>query len=216
MNILFDLDGTLTDSSEGITNSIKFALQELGYKIPEHDVLMSCIGPPLITSLTTMLEVTNQVDADKCVQLYRERYISKGYLENKLYPGILSCLRELNDLGHQLFVATAKPHPQVQPILDHFQITKYFTAFHGVHPDSTHSDKSGLISNIIQEHKLDKDNTAMIGDRKYDISGAVNNDILAIGAGYGYGSNEELQLAGANYIVNSESEILGLVKNLQL
>lgn len=214
MNILFDLDGTLTDSSEGITNSIKYALEKLGYEIPAHDVLLSCIGPPLVTSFETKLGVNKEADLQLAVGFYRERYISVGFKENKLYPGILQCLQDLNDLGHNLFVATAKPQNQVQPILDYFDITKYFIAFHGVDPNSAHSDKTGLIAKILREEGLDNSKTAMIGDRKFDILGAVNNDVIAIGAGYGYGSEEELKAAGSDYIVGSADEIKDLILSI--
>lgn len=211
MNILFDLDGTLTDSREGITKSIAHALTTMGITTPPLPELLPCIGPPLFESFQQRLGLHNASDAQKAVQIYRDRYTTIGYLENQLFPEIASVLQTLYEDGHKLFVATAKPHPQVQPILEHFDILKYFVNFYGVSPQSQTSGKTELIAKILQKEKLNATESFMIGDRKYDISGARNNDITTIGAVYGYGQKDELVEAGAHHFANMPLDILQII-----
>lgn len=215
MNILFDLDGTLTDSSEGITKSISYALREMGQPEPPKSELLPCIGPPLFESFNLRLGLTNEEDAEKAVQLYRARYTTTGYLENKLYEGIVEVLQHLHNSGDKLFVATAKPHPQVAPILTHFDISKYFVNHYGVDPNKHSSGKTKLIAGIIETEGLNPMETVMIGDRKYDITGALDNKLTTIGASYGYGNREELEEAGSHYYAESPATLIPLIEGLR-
>ncbi|CAG37197.1 HAD-IA family hydrolase [Desulfotalea psychrophila] len=216
MNILFDLDGTLTDSSDGITRCIQHALTELGHPAPPKEELFACIGPPLIHSFLNRLGVKEEKDALRAVAIYRERYTRIGCFENRLYPNIEEILEELKSAGHQLFVATAKPQPQVAPILDHFQIISFFSGIYGAHPDGRHTDKTELIASIIEREQIDPKNTVMIGDREYDMLGARNNRVGAIGANYGYGSAQELKKSGAQYLVENAGDIPACIAGLNL
>lgn len=211
MNILFDLDGTLTDSRDGITKSIAHALTAMGQPAPSLSDLIPCIGPPLFESFQQRLGIRDSCDAEKAVQIYRERYTTIGYLENELFPDIARVLKNLHEAGHKLFVATAKPHPQVQPILEHFDILKYFVNFYGVSPDQHSSGKTELIAKILHVEMLDATESFMIGDRKYDISGAINNKLTTIGAVYGYGDEAELVEAGAHYYAKAPTDILDII-----
>lgn len=213
MNILFDLDGTLTDSSLGITRCIQHALKELGRPVPPMEELYSCIGPPLITSFLGQLGISDQEEAQRAVEIYRTRYLSKGKLENRVYDGILETLHLL-EKKHTLFVATAKPHIQALPILDHFKLSPHFTNMYGSELNGRNSEKTELIATIIREEGLDPEETVMIGDRRYDMIGACNNKVIPIGVSYGFGSVEELRSAGAQHIVDSPHAILELIESL--
>lgn len=211
MNILFDLDGTLTDSRDGITKSIAHALTTMGLPTPPISDLLPCIGPPLFESFQQRLGVPDADDAEKAVQIYRDRYTTVGFLENQLFPQIATVLKDLFEAGHKLFVATAKPHPQVGPILEHFDILKYFVSFYGVDPKLHTSGKTKLIAKILHQENLDPATTFMIGDRKYDVTGARDNKLTTIGALYGYGNEAELVEAGAHFFVKAPMDILDIV-----
>lgn len=213
MNILFDLDGTLTDSALGITRCIQHALKELGRPIPPMEDLYSCIGPPLITSFLGVLGVSDEAEAQRGVELYRTRYLSKGKFENRVYDGIMETLHILQQ-RHTLFVATAKPHIQALPILDHFKLSPHFTNMYGSELNGRNSEKTELIATIIKKEGLDPEDTVMIGDRQYDMIGASNNKVTAIGVSYGFGSIEELRNAGALHIVDSPQAIPDLIESL--
>lgn len=214
MNILFDLDGTLTDSSEGITRSIQYALQELGRPVPPTEELYPCIGPPLMASFLDRLGVEDELEAEKAVALYRKRYVKKGHIENKVYDQMFPTLEELKKQGHTLFVATAKPHVQAVPILDHFDLSSYFKTIYGSELDGRNQEKTDLIATILKEENLSPEDTIMVGDREYDMRGARNNDVLPIGVSYGFGSVEELEESGAAYVAQTPFQITEIVKDI--
>ncbi|MEH6403722.1 MAG: HAD hydrolase-like protein [Sneathiella sp.] len=199
--LCFDLDGTLSDPKVGITRSIIHALTELDRAAPEADELEWCIGPPLADSLEKLLGNTR--DANLAIIKYRERYSAIGALENTLYEGIRPLLETLKEAGHSLFVATSKAEIFAQKILDHFQIADLFENIYGAELDGTRSDKTDLLAYLLKKEDLDPAQTIMIGDRKYDIIGALNNHIRPIGVTYGYGSKSELQDAGASHLCDT-------------
>lgn len=207
--VFFDLDGTLTDPKIGITGSIQYALDKLGIPVPSQDDLTWCIGPPLRASFVSLLG--GEKDADRGVELYRERFGTIGLFENTLYAGIADALTAVAAPGRRLFVATSKPHVFADRIIDHFGLRRHFTRVFGSELDGTRVDKSDLLRYALDETGTDPARAIMIGDRKHDIAGAANNAMAAIGVLYGYGGRTELTEAGAKHLVTSPTEIAGLI-----
>ena len=214
MNILFDLDGTLTDSSEGITRSIQYALQELGRPVPAKEDLYPCIGPPLLASFLDRLGIETETEAEQAVTLYRKRYVKKGHIESKVYDNIFATLDELKQQGHTLFVATAKPYVQAVPILEHLKLASYFEKIYGSELNGRNQEKTDPIAAILKEQNLPPERTIMVGDRKYDMRGARKNKVLPIGVSYGFGSVEELQESGAAFVAKDPLQISTIVKDI--
>jgi len=197
VNILFDLDGTLTDPREGIVACLKHALLRLGHKCPSDSELSRFIGPPLQKIFETLLGSTDPKDIDSAVTLYRQRFSSTGMFENSVYPGIHSALTTLRRSGATLFVATSKPQVFAKRIVEHFALMDYFRAVYGSELDGTHSNKSDLIAHVLKSESLSPHATAMVGDRAHDIVGAKAHGVFPIGVLWGYGSYDELTTAGA-------------------
>jgi len=211
MNILFDLDGTLTDPFEGITKCIAYALSGLGREAVAQKELAWCIGPPLKNSFATLLQVDAGDElAEQALTLYRQRFTSVGLYENRLFAPIPSILEELVRRGHLLYVATAKPTVYAERIIDHFALSRYFQVVYGSELDGRFTDKTSLIQHIISRENIDRRSTCMIGDRKHDITGAKNNSLRAVGVCWGYGSQEELEEAGADLCIDDPDELLPL------
>ncbi|HEY8566126.1 MAG TPA: HAD hydrolase-like protein [Beijerinckiaceae bacterium] len=200
---LFDLDGTLTDPKPGITRSIQYALERLGEPVPEADALTWMIGPPLEPSFA---QIVGPGRAAEAVRLYRERYAVTGLYENEVIPGIPDCLERLRGT-HRLFVATSKPHVYGRRIVEHFGLMRFFEAFHGSELDGTNADKRDLLRHLVAVEGLDPTRTVMIGDREHDVFGAAAVGSPAIGVLWGYGSEAELEAAGAAAIVTEVPEI---------
>ncbi len=197
--VLFDLDGTLTRSEEGIMNCVRYALSKMGRDIPNEQTLRAFIGPPLFGSFRDLCGMNDEA----CVQavaFYRERYMDIGLFENAVYPGIRTLLRKLAKAGVYLAVATGKPQVLTERILDHFGLSKFFKTVAGISEDDREADKRQLIRRALPgSYKR----AAMVGDRRFDMEGAKKMGIDAIGVTYGYGDREELQNAGADHIVTS-------------
>ncbi|MCL2377028.1 MAG: HAD family hydrolase [Defluviitaleaceae bacterium] len=209
--VLFDLDGTLTDSQEGIVNSIQFALRHFGIEINAPEELRKFLGPPLWNSFKEFCgfdEEQIKVAVDK----YREYYLPKGIFENNPYLGIAEILELLKFHGVILAVATSKPTIQAERILNHFNISTYFDLIVGSEMDGTRSDKAEIIAYVLD--KLDsgrKMKAVMIGDRKHDIIGANAHRIDSIGVLWGYGDRAELEATNATYIIESTNEIPNII-----
>ncbi len=206
--LLFDLDGTLTDPKPGIVRSIQYALKKLGVAAPAGDDLTWCIGPPLLESLGHLV---GDAHAAEALTLYRERFSDIGWRENAVYPGIPELLRERQDAGDQLLIATSKPHVYAERIVQHFGLAARFERVFGAELDGTRADKGELIRFALSETSSDKP-ALMIGDRKHDIIGAQKNGIASIGVTYGYGGESELLQAGADQIVHSPRELLATLQ----
>jgi phosphoglycolate phosphatase len=200
LNVIFDLDGTLTDPKEGIIGSVCYALERMGVEPPDAASLEWIIGPPLQASLGRILKTDDLVRSAECLSHYRERFSDVGLFENKVYPGVPEMLDELKSAGARLFVATSKPTVYSLRILDHFNLSSYFEAIYGSELDGTRTDKGELLSHLVQREGLDAGETTMGGDREHDIIGAKKNALATIGVLYGYGSLGELQSAGADRI----------------
>jgi phosphoglycolate phosphatase len=197
VNVLFDLDGTLTDPREGIVACLKYALLGLGHKYPSNLVLARFIGPPLQESFAGLLHSTDPKQINAAVELYRQRFSSKGMLENTIYPGVHSALTTLRRRGALLFVTTSKPRVFAERIVEHFGLKEYLCAIYGSELDGTRSDKVDLVAHVLQTESLSPHSTVMVGDRAHDIVGAKANGVFPIGVLWGYGSYDELVAAGA-------------------
>ena len=197
MNILFDLDGTLTDPFEGITKCIAHALEKMGKPSPDREDLRWCIGPPLRKSFARLLGSDDKALAERALMIYRERFGSIGLFENKVYEDIPEVLDTLKKNGHVLFVATSKPAVYAVRIIDHFDLKRFFKNVYGSELNGTRGDKKDLISHILEKEAIDSSEAIMIGDRKHDMIGAAANVVRAVGVLWGYGTKEELEQSGA-------------------
>ena len=206
--ILFDLDGTLSDSGEGIINCVIYALERFGRPIPEIDSLHYFVGPPLHESFIRQGVPADR--AEEAVAVYRERYVPTGMFENQPYPGVRELLETLKDAGHTLYVASSKPEWMCVEILKHFDLAKYFAMICGATMDTSRTNKEAVIEYLIQEHGR-ADNMIMVGDTKFDVLGAKAHGIPCIGVSWGYGSVSEMQEAGAVSIATSMAELLELL-----
>ena len=210
-NVLFDLDGTLTDPAEGITNALMHAQRRLGRPVSSREELFVFIGPPLIEMFMSEWGLT-RAEADQALVYYREHFGVKGLFENVPYEGIGACLADLKAAGLRLFVATSKPEPLSLRILEHFDLLKYFEAVAGSTMDEQRTKKGQVIAYALETYHLDPAETVMVGDREHDVIGARENGLPCIGVLYGYGSREELTRAGATALAADLSELETLLK----
>jgi len=217
MNLLFDLDGTLTDPFPGITKCISYALDMMGRELPPGETLRWCIGPPLKDSFAKLLASDDNTLAEKALAFYRERFSTVGLFENEVYDGIPESLKALKEHGHALYVATSKPAIYAERIIDHFRLGHYFKRIYGSELDGTRNDKTSLISHILQRESIDGSESLMIGDREHDITGAKENGIYGIGVLWGYGTKDELKASGAQTFITNPRELFiainGINKN---
>lgn len=213
-HIFFDLDGTLTDPAQGITNSFIHALKFYGLPIPSYEELCKLIGPPLPYSF----ESTFGFDHDKAMEAvakYREYFSTNGLFENKVYSGIPELLQTLKEQGKHLVVATSKPEEYSIKIIEHFGLDKYFDYVCGSLMDESRSKKSEVIAYALKRCGLgecDKAQVLMVGDRFHDIEGAKANGLKSCGVLFGYGSRQELEKSCADYIVKDINELLEVIK----
>ena len=210
--ILFDLDGTLTNSELGITKCVQHALKKFGIEVEDRTVLRPFIGPPLGESFRVYYGLT-QEESERAIEYYRERFSVKGLYENEVYEGVEKTLQELRKSGKKLIIATSKPEKFTLLILEHFDLLKYFDFVAGATMDGSRGEKADVIRYALEKTGIeDKSQVVMIGDRKYDILGAKENGLDSIGVLYGFGDYEELSAAGADYIVESATEILKYIE----
>ena len=209
--ILFDLDGTLTDSGEGIINCATLALRHFGLPIPSYADMRTFVGPPLRDSFIRFGVPADQ--ADEAIRVYRSRYIPTGMFENTPYPGIRELLEALRAEDYTLYVATSKPEEMSVTILEKFDLAKYFHRICGASIDSSRSTKDAVIAYLLESSGA-KEDMVMVGDTKYDILGAKAHGIPAIGVGWGYGKVEEMEEAGAVGIAETMDELIGLIRGM--
>jgi phosphoglycolate phosphatase len=210
-NLIFDLDGTLTDPADGITRCYQYALRSLGVRVPARSDLLKFIGPPMRQNFAAHLDAGDAELIERAVSLYRERFARVGLYENEVYPGVREMLASLRDASFRLFVATSKVAHYSVLVLEHFALTEFFDAIHGATPDGSLDDKSLLLARLLAEERLDPLESVMIGDREHDIHAAHRNGVRAIGIAYGYGSRAELTAAGADFICDSPAEVVALL-----
>ena len=205
--ILFDLDGTLTEPAEGITNSVAYALAKFGITVTDREELLRFIGPPLMDSFMEYYGF-DEAKARQAVAYYREYFSVKGLFENSVIQCIKELLEELQAAGKQLVVATSKPEYFSLQILEKFGLLSYFTFVAGATMDETRTRKADVIAYALEHISYEsKASTVMVGDRHHDIEGARALGLDAIGVTFGYGSREELQGAGATYVVDTIAQL---------
>ena len=207
--VFFDLDGTLTQSEFGILNSVAFALEKLGIKVDNKESLKKFIGPPLAASFRDFFGMDEE-NIEKAIGYYRECYNGGEIFNAPLYDGIEETLKTLFDNGVKMFVVTSKPAHMAKKIIEHFDISKYFEDVVGPDLKDRSYSKKELVEAAINK-TTDTPNLkdyVMIGDRCFDIEGAVGNNIDSIGVLYGYGNKEEFEEAGATYIIEKPKNIL--------
>ena len=210
-SILFDLDGTLTDSGEGIMNCARLALEHFGISVPDRDSLRVFIGPPLQETFLKFGVPEEQVD--EAIRIYRSRYIPIGKFENTPYPGIRELLEKLRAQGHRLYVATSKPENMSVEILEHFDLAKYFDHICGASLDRSRSSKDAVIAYLLEQYGKDEE-MIMVGDTVFDILGAAAHAIPAVGVTWGYGSPEEMIKAGAAAIAPTMDALLRILQSV--
>ena len=211
-NIIFDLDGTLTDSAPGIKKSALYALKKYNI-VPTEDELTQMIGPPLKKSFQNIFGFSAE-KTEEVIAHYREYFRDKGIFDNSLYPGVKEMIESLANEGRQLFVATTKATVFAKQVLEYFKIADYFSQVVGSNLDGSHSAKAEIIETIFSlTCGLLKEETVMIGDRKYDITGAKAHQLDSIAVLYGYGTLEELEAAKPTVIVGSLQELNTLLLN---
>ena len=206
--IFFDLDGTLTDSGEGIINCAALALEHFGLPVPSREEMRVFVGPPL-----DKMFVQYGVPADRAmeaIEVFRSRYVPIGIFENHPYPGIRELLEQLKAQGHRLFVATSKPEEMALQVLDRFDLSQYFEKICGATLDRSRIEKSDVIAYLLTQ--VDSvENTVMVGDTKFDVLGASAHNIPTIGITWGYGTEEDMVQAGAIAIAHTPEELFTLL-----
>lgn len=209
--ILFDLDGTLTDSGEGIINCATLALNHFGLPIPDRETMRVFVGPPLDE---TFIKFGVPADkTDEAIAVYRSRYTTIGKFENYPYPGVEQLLQRLCSDGHRLFVATSKPEGMSVEILEKFGLAQYFEMICGATLDGSRSKKADIISYLL-ERSGGADNAIMVGDTAYDVIGAKAHGMPAVGVSWGYGKADDMASAGAMAIASTMDELYNILSQV--
>lgn len=208
--VLFDMDGTLTDSQEGIVKSVSYALERLGRELPPRDTLTAFIGPPLHESFSAICGM-DEAETERAVCEFRDYFARRGWAENVPYEGMAGFLAALHAAGLRLIVATSKPETSAQKILKHFSLERYFDLICGSRPeDRASADKASVVRAALTRAGAPK-RAVMVGDRRHDMAGAHANGLEAIGVLYGYGSREELAAAGAEQLAADLNELKAIL-----
>ena len=206
--LLFDLDGTLFNSKEGITKSVRYALKSYGIEVDDLDTLEKFIGPPLHKSFEVFYGFSEQKSIEAAAK-YRERYKEKGWYECCPYEGVEEMLEKLKDSGKRMGIATSKPEVFAIQIMEKFGYDKYFESITGSLLDNTRTNKTDVIIEALKRFEISDniEDVVMIGDREHDIIGAKENGLMSIGVEYGFANENELKNAGADYIVDNTKEL---------
>lgn len=206
-DVVFDLDGTLTDPVVGITRCIQHALSGLGESIPASSALARFVGPPLRGTFAELLDTQDEEILSRAIRLYRERYEAVGMFENAPYPDVPGALEELRSRSHRLWVATSKPEIYAKRILEHFGLARSFERIYGSELSGRNSEKSQLLRGLLRTEGLQPDSVCMVGDRALDVLAAHDNGVTSIAVLWGYGSMDELEAAAPHKIVHSAAEL---------
>lgn len=202
--ILFDLDGTITDSGEGIINCALFALEHFGLTLPDRETMRAFVGPPLHETFIKF--GVPEEKAEEAVAVYRKRYIPTGMFENTPYPGVEKLLIDLKAHGHKLLIATSKPEWMAIDILKHFGLDQYFDTICGATMDTSRTSKDAVIGYLLEKNGTTED-MLMVGDTEFDVLGAAKHNIPCIGVSWGYGSTESMISAGAVTVAYTMQEL---------
>lgn len=212
MNLLFDLDGTLTDPLPGIARSIQHALVALGKQPPPVNELRRFVGPPLRASLAELIGTADREMISRAIARYRERFREVGMFENEVYPGIVDALRDFVAEGHALWVVTSKPYVYANAIVDHFDLRRFFRRVYGSELDGRFVEKANLIRVVLDQERLTPTDTWMIGDRATDILGGRENGLRTAGVLWGYGLDNELAEAQPDVLAATVSDLHAIVR----
>ena len=207
--ILFDLDGTLTDSGEGIINCAALALEHFHIPVPSREAMRVFVGPPLTSTFRSFGIPEEKIP--EAVKVFRSRYTPVGIFENSPYPGIHQLLDTLSRHGHKLYVATSKPEEMAITVLRHFDLEQFFTGICGAAMDESRTNKEEVIAYLLEKNGT-ADNMLMIGDTVFDVLGAASHRIPTIGVSWGYGDPEEMRRAGAIAVATNMDELLNLIE----
>lgn len=210
--ILFDLDGTLIDSEEGIVNSFLYTHEKLGLPLPEKDFIRkNFIGPPLLDSFGKLCGLSEE-GAQRAVEIYREYFSAKGVLQFSVYEGIEDILKRLSAEGKALALATSKYELYAMQIMEMTGLSKYFKLMVGSLKDGGRGSKAEVIEYALKRLRAeDKSQAVMVGDRLHDIEGAKAAGIDSIGVLYGFGELSELVAHGATHIAVSPEDIASII-----
>jgi phosphoglycolate phosphatase len=211
VNILFDLDGTLTDPGVGITRCLQHSLACLGRDVPSTAVLRRFVGPPLRETLGELLQTQEGGLVDQAVRFYRERFVETGMFENEPYPGVPEGLEAMGREGHRMWVVTSKPAVYADRIVDHFGLRSWLQSVYGAELSGANAEKRRLIRKVLDQERLEAPGSWMVGDRMHDIRGARENGVVGIGVLWGYGGPEELREAEADHLVATMPDLCALI-----
>ena len=206
MNFLFDLDGTLIDSAEGICRCINYALEKLDQSLIPAEQLRFCLGPPLRSVFRRLLDTDDMERIEKGVALYRERFAAKGLYECTVYPGIEETLIELQNQGASIYLVTSKVKIYAERIIEHLDFTRFFSGIYGPELGGRFDNKEELVEHLLDVEQIDPKEAVFIGDRREDIAAGKKNDLRTIGVLYGYGTKNELLEAGADQLCCNPQE----------
>ncbi len=207
--LLLDLDGTLTDPKPGIVGSLRHAFTRLGVASPSDDELAGCIGPPLADTFARLLGApAGDPRIERAIGHYRERFDAVGWRENAVLPGIPAFLEAAADAGYRRIIATSKPTVFARRIADHFDFARRLEGIYGAELDGRRGAKHEVIAHALESEGLMAEHAVMVGDRRHDVEGAAHHGIPTVGVTFGFGSREELELAGARWICDAPDEIL--------
>ena len=209
--ILFDLDGTLTDSAEGVLRSAQHMQKKMGMRVWSQEELRFMVGPPLRDTFRDVFHM-NPEEVEQAILYFRERYFTVGLFENKVFPGIEEMLKELKAMGKRLGVATSKHESTAVRILEHFGIAQYFEVIGGDSPESSRTNKTMVMDYVLKKMGAKEGDAIMVGDRMFDIDGAHELGIPAIVVEFGYGDREEFEAHHADYIVKTPKEVADLFR----
>jgi phosphoglycolate phosphatase len=208
MHLFFDLDGTLTDSQPGILKCMRHALTEMGLEVPPDEALIRFIGPPTSDTFRELLGSSDPELNLRAISIYRERFARLGMFENSVYPGVVAGLGALRQAGYPMLVVTSKPEVYANQIIDHFELREFFGHVYGSELSGERAHKGELIAHVLASEGIASENAWMFGDRLHDIRGAKLNGLRAAGVLWGYGSRDELTLAGADAVFADMPELV--------
>lgn len=211
MELLFDLDGTLTDPFLGISRCIQYALRTMGQRTPGKEDLKPFVGPPLRVTFAELLSTDDESMINEAIRRYRDRFEQVGMFENEVCPGVREGLSTLRSNGHMMRVVTSKPQVYARQIIDHFALGGWFEEVYGSELSGRNANKTDLIKMVLGEQSLDHATTWMIGDRAQDVIGGRANAIGTIAVLWGYGTREELSGAEPDALVATMSELCGFL-----
>lgn len=205
-HILFDLDGTIIDSCEGVWGGVKHALKSLNEPIPDTETLKLFIGPPLEYSFHNFCGFDDE-KASEAIRLYRNYYGTEGWKQSILYPGVKETLKSLHDKGYKMFIATSKPGVYAEQIADYLEIAPYITAVIGCGLDGTRNTKKEVMQCVLDTYNIPLDQAIMVGDRKFDMIPSGELGLKTVAALFGFGTYEELSSYNPTYYIESFSDL---------